>query len=69
MDFIEYCNDHKILLAVFTPHSTHTLQPLDVGLFKPLSTHYSTELSNFLHRSHGIQLVKKGDFFLHFGEA
>ncbi|KAH5363543.1 hypothetical protein HBI48_081690 [Parastagonospora nodorum] len=31
-EFLEYCNRHRILLMVFPPHSTHTLQPLDVGL-------------------------------------
>jgi hypothetical protein len=25
MDFIEYCNQNRILLAVYPPHSTHTL--------------------------------------------
>jgi hypothetical protein len=25
MDFINYCNDNKILLAVFPPHATYTL--------------------------------------------
>jgi hypothetical protein len=63
MDFINYCNDNKILLAMFPPHSTHTLQPLDVALFKPLSTFYSTELSNYLQDSQGILPVTKGDFF------
>ncbi|KAH4206555.1 hypothetical protein HBI95_117190 [Parastagonospora nodorum] len=29
-EFLEYCNRHRILLIVFPPHSTHTLQPLDV---------------------------------------
>jgi hypothetical protein len=37
MDFINYCDQNKILLAVFTSHSTHTLQPLDICMFKPLS--------------------------------
>jgi len=37
MDFIEYCDNHRILLCIFAPHSTHTLQPLDVVMFKPLS--------------------------------
>jgi hypothetical protein len=46
MDFISYCDKQRILLAVFSPHSTHTLQPLDVVLFKPLSTAYSTALTN-----------------------
>ena len=63
MDFIEYCNDNKILLAVFPPHSTHTLQPLDVALFKPLSDAYSTQLSAHLQASQGLLPVAKGDFF------
>ena len=25
MDFIKYCDDNKILLAIFPPHSTHTV--------------------------------------------
>ena len=37
MEFLNYCHDNKILLAVFPPHSTHTLQPLDVGMFTPLN--------------------------------
>jgi hypothetical protein len=51
MDFIEYCDQQKILLAIFPPHSTHTLQPLDICMFKPLSQAYSNELSAFLQRS------------------
>ncbi|KAI1517300.1 DDE-1 domain containing protein [Pyrenophora tritici-repentis] len=69
MDFINYCNDHKILLLVFPPHATHTLQPLDVGMFKPLSTAYSTELSSHLYRSQGLIPVTKGDFFPLFWSA
>jgi hypothetical protein len=69
MDFIDYCNDNKILLAIFPPHATHTVQPLDVGMFKPLSTAYSTELSSYLHISQGLSPVKKGDFFRFFWSA
>jgi hypothetical protein len=43
-EFIDYCYTQKILLAVFLSHATHTLQPLDVVLFSPLSSHYSHEL-------------------------
>ena len=43
MEFIDYCDDNKILLAIYPPHSTHTLQPLDVAMFKPLSTAYSRQ--------------------------
>jgi hypothetical protein len=63
MDFIDYCNRNRILLAILPPHSTHTLQPLDVAMFKPLSTAYSAELSKYLHISQGLVPITKGDFF------
>ncbi|KAF2822599.1 hypothetical protein CC86DRAFT_266269, partial [Ophiobolus disseminans] len=43
--------------------STHTLQPLDVVMFKPLSSAYSTALTNHLQQSQGLVPIKKGDFF------
>jgi len=69
MDFLRYCDSTKILLCVLPPHSTQTLQPLDVALFKPLSTAYSKELSNHLHKAQGQLSVKKGDFFSLFWRA
>jgi hypothetical protein len=63
MDFINYCNQNKILLAIFPPHSTHTLQPLDVVMYKPLSTAYSKELTTHLHNGQGLSVIKKSDFF------
>jgi hypothetical protein len=68
-EFIDYCDSKKILLAVFPPHSTHTLQPLDVVVFSPLSNYYSQELNRHLHQSQGLIGVKKGDFFLIFWDA
>jgi hypothetical protein len=38
MEFVNFCNAQKILLAVFSPHATHSLQPLHVVLFAPLSS-------------------------------
>jgi hypothetical protein len=61
--FINYCDQNQILLAVFPPHSTHTLQPLDVGMFSPLSRAYVTELGKQQQQSLGLLTVKKGDFF------
>jgi hypothetical protein len=63
MDFISYCDRHRILLLVLPPHSTHALQPLDVALFKPLSQSYSHELTTFLHQAQGLTSIKKGDLF------
>jgi hypothetical protein len=68
-DFLGYCHQHKILLAVYPPHSTHTLQPLDVVMFKPLSTAYSKAVLTRLHCSRGLLSIKKGDFFGLFWDA
>jgi hypothetical protein len=62
-DFIDFCDCNRILLAIFPPHATHSLQPLDVVLFAPLSKYYSQELDRYLHRSQGLTRVTKRDFF------
>jgi hypothetical protein len=69
MDFIDYCDRNKILLAIFPPHATHTLQPLDVALFKPLSTAYSNELSSFMDQCQGLRPITKSHFFPLFWRA
>jgi hypothetical protein len=69
MDFIDYCDRNRILLAIFPPHSTHTLQPLDVCIFKSLSAAYSNELTKHLHNSQGLSTVAKRDFFSLFWKA
>jgi hypothetical protein len=69
MDFIEYCDQNKILLAVYPPHSTHTLQPLDVVMFKPLATAYSSKVAGFMERSQGLTSMSKRDFFPLFYQA
>jgi hypothetical protein len=69
MDFITYCDDNKILLCILPPHSTHTLQPLDVVCFKPLSSSYKHYLTIFTHESQGLLPVKKSDFFSLFWKA
>jgi hypothetical protein len=62
-DFIKYCHQKRIILAVLPPHSTQTLQPLDVVCFKPLSSNYTYELDNHLQESQGLTPLSKGDFF------
>ena len=69
MKFIEYCDKHKIILIIYPPHSTQTLQPLDVVMFKPISSAYSDELTSHLHNAQGLLPVKKGDFFRLFWAA
>jgi hypothetical protein len=45
MDFIEHCDKNRILLDIFPPHSTHSLQPLNVVCFAPLARSYTDELT------------------------
>jgi hypothetical protein len=63
MKFINFCDANKILLAIYPPHSTHSLQPLDVSLFGPLSQAYSARLEHFMHECQGISHITKWDFF------
>jgi hypothetical protein len=63
MDFIECCDRNRILLAIYPPHSTHTLQPLDVVMFKPFSSAYSAEVAAFMERSQGFTSMSKRDFY------
>lgn len=42
--FIAFCLDKRIDLVVLPPHTSHILQPLDVGLFGPLKRALSTEI-------------------------
>jgi hypothetical protein len=42
MEFITFCDEHKIVPFCLPPHSTHLLQPLDVVVFQPYK-HYHDE--------------------------
>jgi hypothetical protein len=69
MDFLSYCAEERILVLIYPPHSTHTLQPLDVVCFSPLATNYTTALAIHLHSSQGLTPFQKGDFFKILWEA
>ena len=63
MKFLDWCEQHKVLLAVYPPHSTHRLQPLDVGIFAPLASHYSQTLDDLVRTSEGHTSISKRNFF------
>lgn len=61
--FIDYCDAHRLLLAVIPPHCSHRLQPLDVALFKPLSRReYGVELDELLRCNQSLGNLRKNDF-------
>src|SRR5579859_1150818 len=43
--FITYCMDNHIHLMVLPPHTSHSTQPLDVGIFGPLKKAMASELA------------------------
>jgi hypothetical protein len=69
MQFLEYAIKNRILVMKCPSHSTHSLQPLDVSIFGPLSTAYSSELHVQQQRSQCLLPVKKPDFYRLFKQA
>ena len=43
--FIQFAREHKIMCLCLPAHSTHLLQPLNVGVFGPLKQNYKTLLA------------------------
>ena len=41
---IRFCIASKIILLCLPPHTTHLLQPLDVGIFAPLANTYKSRV-------------------------
>jgi hypothetical protein len=63
MKFLDWCDRNRVLVAVYPPHSTHRLQPLDVSLFSPLANFYSQNVSDWMHKTQGLSGLSKRDFF------
>jgi hypothetical protein len=69
LKFIDYCDKNRIILAVLPPHSTHRLQPLDVGVFSPLANAYSNGIDELMHSSFGFSRITKRIFWSIFRAA
>jgi len=55
---IEFCVSHNIILLCLPPHTTHILQPLDVGVFAPLSTAYKQGVHKRTNKAAGYSIDK-----------
>ena len=69
MEFLNICDRLRILVLILPPHSTHKLQPCDVGCFLPLATCYSQEVTNIIHKSAGLVSMTKRMFWPCFKRA
>ncbi|KAF5724953.1 Fot5 transposase [Fusarium mundagurra] len=66
-DFEIYCEENNIITLCMPPHSSHLLQPLDVGCFGPLKKAYGREIDHLIRRS--ITYISKTEFFPAFYNA
>lgn len=68
-EFLKKCEELRIRIGILPPHSTHRLQPLDVGFFSPLSTAYTVIVNQQYTAFDGRLAIKKSLFFVYFLQA
>ena len=61
VEFELYCKENNIITLCMPPHSSHILQPLDVGCFSPLKAAYGRQIEKRIRA--GTTHVGKEDFF------
>lgn len=66
LKFLALAEKYRIIVLCLPPHTTHALQPCDVGAFGPLSTNYKKEVS----KRSKLNIAIKKDNILHvYGSA
>lgn len=68
LEVSKFCDENGILLYRLPPHSSHILQPLDVGVFSPLKHEWQYAVAKFQQENIGM-LVDKRNFARIFNEA
>jgi hypothetical protein len=66
-EFDQFYQDHQIVILCIPPHSSHLLQPLDVGCFSVLKTSYRYLIEQSMVR--GVNHIDKLDFLLLYRQA
>ncbi|USP78806.1 hypothetical protein yc1106_06231 [Curvularia clavata] len=59
-EFDQYCAENKIITLCMPPHTSHLLQPLDVGCYSPLKRAYGREVDELARQ--GVYHIDKIDF-------
>ena len=67
VEFEEYCKAYNIITLCMPPHSSHILQPLDVGCFGPLKKSYGRQIEDLMRQQYTH--VTKEDFIPAFRAA
>ena len=66
-EFIQHCLFNNILLVRLPPHSSHLLQPLDVGLFGPLKKSLSEKIDPLVQTE--VARIRKSEWLLAYIQA
>ncbi len=61
--FLDWCEQNKMLVTLYSSYSTHRLQSLNVSLFNPLTNYYSQNLNDWIFKSQELSRISKRDFF------
>lgn len=48
IESLEYCKNNNIVLVSFPPHTTHKLQPLDVGVYGPMKKYFNSAMDSWM---------------------
>jgi hypothetical protein len=59
-EFDLFCKEHSIIILCMLPHSSHLLQPLDVGCFSVLKRSYGRQIEGLMRN--GVNHIDKQDF-------
>ncbi len=65
--FEEFSNQNSIITLCMPPHSSHILQPLDVGCFGPLKASYGAQIEKQIRL--GVHHITKNDFLYNYYPA
>lgn len=66
-EFDQFCTERAIITLCMPPHSSHLLQPLDIGCFSPLKRAYGSQIAEFIRL--GVNHVDKAEFLPAFKQA
>jgi DDE superfamily endonuclease/Tc5 transposase DNA-binding domain/helix-turn-helix, Psq domain len=66
-EFDLFCKEHSIITLCMPPHSSHLLQPLDVGCFAVLKQSYGRQIEGYMRN--GVNHIDKPDFLCAFYAA
>ncbi len=59
VDSLEHAKNLNIHVICFPSHSTHALQPLDVGIFSPFKNYYRRSYSEWMEKNPNERLLKE----------